>query len=63
VFNATFNNIAVLFMVVGLPLTIQSVRITTNIVKSNPGGLYLIQLYVICDRSVVFSGYSSFIHQ
>jgi hypothetical protein len=30
-----------------LPLTIQSVRITTKIVKSNPGGVYLIQLYVI----------------
>ena len=42
----------------------QSVPITTNILSSNPGEVYSIQLYVVkfdsdLRRSVVFSGYSS----
>ena len=48
----------------------QSVPITTKVVSSNPvhGEVYSIQHYVInlsatCDRSVVFSGYSGFLHQ
>jgi hypothetical protein len=51
-------------------LCMQSMTITTNVVSSNPvhGKVYSIQLYVIkfvsdWDRSVVFSGYSGFLHQ
>jgi len=46
------------------------VPITSNVVSSNPvhGEMYSIQHYVIklsvtCNRSVVFSWYSSFLHQ
>ena len=53
-----------------LQLLVQSVPITTKVVSLNPihGKVYSIQHYVInlsvtCDRSVVFSGYSSFFHQ
>jgi len=49
---------------------VQSVPITTKIVSSNPvhGEVYLINimwssLSVTCDRSVVFTGYSGFLHQ
>ena len=46
----------------------QSVPITTKVVILNPshGEVYSIQQYMInltCYRSVVFSGYSSFLHQ
>ena len=46
----------------------QSVPITTKVVSLNPshGEVYSIQQYMInltCYRSVVFSGYSSFLHQ
>jgi hypothetical protein len=51
-------------------IPMQSVPITTKVVRSIPahGKMYSIQHYVIklsvtCDRSVVFSGYSEFIHQ
>jgi hypothetical protein len=46
----------------------QSVSITTDVVSSNldHGEVYNIMGYslsVTCDRSVVFSGYSAFLHQ
>jgi hypothetical protein len=46
----------------------KSVSITTDIVNSNPaqGEVYNIMwqsLSITCDRSVVFSGYSGFLHQ
>ena len=51
-------------------LYVQTVPITTKVVSSNPvhGDVYLIQHYVIslsvtCDRLVVFSGHSGFVHQ
>ena len=49
-------------------LPVQSVPITTNVVSSNPahGDVYSMQHYVmkfVFDRSVVFSRYSSFLHQ
>ena len=57
-------------MVVDLQLPVQSVPITTKVVSSNPvhGEVYSMQHYVIklsvtCDRSVVFSRYSGFLHQ
>jgi hypothetical protein len=50
-----------------LQLPVQSVPITTKVVSLNPVHVkvYLIQhcLSVTCDRSVVFSAYSSFLHQ
>jgi hypothetical protein len=51
-----------------LQLPVQSVPITTNVVSLNPihGEVYSIQHYVIsvtCDKSVVFCGYSGFLHQ
>ena len=50
-----------------LQLPMQSVPITITVVSSNPtyGEVYSIQLYVIkfVGRSVVFSGYSGFLHQ
>ena len=51
-----------------LQLPMQSVPITTNIVSSNldQGEVYNIMwssLSVTCDSSVVFSRYSSFLHQ
>jgi hypothetical protein len=56
-------------MVVGLKLHVQSVPITTNIVSSNPAhdevysiNVMLYNLPVTCDRSMVFSGYSGFLH-
>ena len=55
-----------------LQLPVQSVHITTKVVSSNTvhGEVYSIQHYVIKfenlsvtpDRSVVFSGYSGFLH-
>jgi len=49
---------------------VQSVSITTKVVSSNPvhGEVYFIHimswsLSVTCDRSVVFTGYSGFLHQ
>jgi len=46
---------------------VQSVPITNEVVSSNPvhGEVYSIQHYVIkiCNRSVVFSRYSGFLHQ
>ena len=53
-------------MVVGLPM--QSVPITTDVVSSNldQGEVYNIMrssLSVTCDRSMVFSRSSSFLHQ
>jgi hypothetical protein len=55
-------------MVVQLP--VQSVSISTKVVRSNPvhGEVYSIQHYVIkivndLRRSVVFSRYSGFLHQ
>ena len=51
-------------------LPAQSMLITTKVVSSNPvcGEVYSIQRYlrnlsVTFDRSVVFSGYSGFLHQ
>jgi hypothetical protein len=52
-------------------VAMQSVPITTKVVIANPvhGEVYSMQLYVIeslsvtCDRVVVFSGYSGFLHQ
>ena len=48
-------------------LPMQSVPITINVVSSNPtyGEVYSLQHYVIkfVGRSVVFSGYSGFLHQ
>jgi len=51
-------------------LYVQTVPITTKVVSLSPvhGDVYLIQHYVIslsvtCDRSVVFSGHSGFVHQ
>ena len=56
-------------MVVGLKLHVQSVPITTNIVSSNPAhdevysiNIMWYNLPVTCDRSMVFSGYSGFLH-
>ena len=51
-----------------LQLTMRSVPITTNVVGSDPahGEVYNIMwwsLSVTCDRSVVFSGHSGFLHQ
>jgi hypothetical protein len=54
----------------GLELFVQSVPIITKVVSSNSvhDEVYSIQYYMIkslsvtCDRSVVFSGYSSFLH-
>jgi len=53
-----------------LQLPVQSVPITSKVVSSNPvhGKVYSIQHYVIklsvtSDRSMVFSGYSGFLHQ
>ena len=55
-----------------LKLPVQSVPIITKVVNSNPDHCevfwFLIQHYVIslsvtCGRSVVFSGYSGFLHQ
>jgi hypothetical protein len=42
-------------MVVGFTTTMQSVSITTKVVRSNPA-----QKEVTCDRYVVFTGYSGF---
>jgi hypothetical protein len=49
---------------------VQSVLIITKVANSNPvhGNVYSIQLYVIkfveiYDSSVIFSGYSGFLHQ
>jgi hypothetical protein len=60
----------VIVWLLDLQLPVQSVPITTKVVSSNPvdGEVYSIQHYVkklsvICDRSVVFSGYSGFLHQ
>ena len=57
-------------MVVRFTLPVQSMPITTNVVSWKPvhGEVYSVQQYVIslsvtCDRSVVFSGYSGFLHQ
>jgi hypothetical protein len=56
-------------MVVGLQVPLQSVPITTKVVSMNPalGEVYTIQHYVVKFvndlRSVVFSGYSGFLHQ
>ena len=50
-------------------IVVQSMPITTKVVSSNPahGEVYLIQHYVLnlsvtCDMSVVFTGYSGFLH-
>ena len=61
----------VIVWLMDLQLPMQSVPITTNIVSSNPAQdeLYSIQHYVIkvllatCNRPVVFSGYSGFLHE
>jgi hypothetical protein len=55
-------------MVVWFQLPMQSVRITTDVVSSNldQGEVYNIMwwsLSVTCNRSVVFSGSSGFLHQ
>jgi hypothetical protein len=62
--------VAVIIWYLDLQLPVQSVPITIDVVSSNPahGEVYSIQHYVIklsvtCDRSVVFSGYSGFLHQ
>ena len=61
---------AVIVWWLDLHLPMQSVPITTDVVSSNPdqGEVYNItnmwsSLSVICDRTVVFSGYSCFLHQ
>jgi hypothetical protein len=55
---------------VDIQLPMQSEPITTKVVSLNPAHdeVYSIQYYVIrfvsdCDRSMVFSGYSGFLHQ
>jgi hypothetical protein len=60
--------VAVIVWKLGLQLPMQSVPITTDVVSSNldQGEVYNIMwksLSVTCDRSVVFSGSSSFLHQ
>jgi hypothetical protein len=60
-------------MVVGFKLSMQLVSIITNIVSSNPAHdeVYSMQpnyimwktLLVTGDRSLIFSGYSGFLHQ
>jgi hypothetical protein len=57
----------VVVWVLDLQLPMQSVSITTKVVSSNPdqGEVYNIMwwsLSVTCDRSVVFSGSSVFLH-
>ena len=44
---------------------LQSVPIITKVVSSNPihDEVYPIKHYVTYDRSMVFSGYSGFLHQ
>jgi hypothetical protein len=49
---------------------VESVSITTKVLSSNTaqGEVYLIQLYVInlsvtCDRSMVFARYAGYLHQ
>ena len=46
----------------GAVVVVISVHITTKVVSLNPGNddVYSIQHYVICERSVVYSG---FLHQ
>jgi hypothetical protein len=59
---------AVILWLLNLQLPMQSVPITTDVVISNldQGEVYNIMRYnlsVIYDRSMVFSGSSSFLHQ
>jgi hypothetical protein len=63
--------VVVIVWYLDLQLPVQSVPITTKAVSSNPthGEVYSIQHYVIrfvsvtCDKSVVFSRYSGFLHK
>jgi hypothetical protein len=60
--------VVVIVLQLDLQPPVQSVPIITNVVSSNPihGEVYVIQHYVIkfvSDRSMVFSGYSSLLHQ
>jgi hypothetical protein len=60
--------VVVIVLQLDLSPLVQSVPIITNVVNSNPihGEVYVIQHYVIkfvSDRSMVFSGYFSLLHQ
>ena len=64
------NGIVVIVWWLDLQLTVQSVPIATKVASSNPVygkctryNIMGYRLSVTCDRSVIFSGYSGFIHQ
>jgi hypothetical protein len=62
--------VVVIVWYLDLQLLMESVHITTEVMSSNPahGEVYSIKHYVLnlsvtCDSSLVFSGYSNFLHQ